>query len=231
MGMICRPTINKSQLPECQSVIYRERLVTILLEISRLISDQNDLSHALDCLLDYMRDFMGVVRAMINLYHRESGRIFVHRSMGLTPEEQARGFYYLGEGITGKVVATGHPIIVPCIADEPAFLNRTRSLSESDRLLSFLCVPILRSCKVMGTISAERLYDSECLLQKHVHVLMVISHIIAQAVELYLIENVDKVFWEKRTRRLMAELKERFKPSNIIGSSQVMMDVALIYLC
>jgi Nif-specific regulatory protein len=48
---------------------------------------------------------------------------------------------------------------------------------------------------------------------------------LAQAVELYLVENVDKVLWEQRHRKLLEELQARFKPSNIIGSSKVMMEV------
>jgi Nif-specific regulatory protein len=211
---------------ECNAGVCRGRIVPLLVRMGRAISDDNDLSLALDCLLDYMREQMGVLRAMINLHHRETGRIFIHKSIGLTEEEQARGVYFPGEGITGKVVETAQPIIVLRIGDEPDFLNRTGSLSrDSDRELSFVCVPILRGKKVLGTISLERLYDNERLLNKHVDALVAASYMLAQAVELYLVENVDKVLWENQTRKLMGELKARFKPSNIIGSSKAMMEV------
>lgn len=211
---------------ECNAGVCRGRIVPLLVRMGRAISDDNDLSLALDCLLDYMSEQMGVLRAMINLHHRETGRIFIHKSIGLTEEEQARGVYFPGEGITGKVVETAQPIIVLRIGDEPDFLNRTGSLSrDSDRELSFVCVPILRGKKVLGTISLERLYDNERLLNKHVDALVAASYMLAQAVELYLVENVDKVLWENQTRKLMGELKARFKPSNIIGSSKAMMEV------
>ena len=222
----CEDRQRESLLKECHAGVCRGKIVPLLAEMGRAISEQNDLSLALDCLLDYMGGHMGVVRAMVNLHHRETGRIFIHKSMGLTEEEQARGVYFLGEGITGRVVETARPIVVPRIGSEPAFLNRTGSLSrESDRELSFVCVPILRGTKVLGTISAERFYDNDKLLSKHVDALVVVSYMLAQAVELYLVENVDKVLWERQTRELRDELKARFKPSNIIGSSKAMMEV------
>jgi Nif-specific regulatory protein len=211
---------------ECHAGICRGKIVPMLLALGQSLSEQDDLSPALETLLDYMDKDMGVERAMINLHHRETGRIFIHRSMGLTDEEQARGVYLPGEGITGQVVELAKPVVVPRIGDEPAFLNRTGSLSCSDdREHTFICVPISRGKKVLGSISAMRYYDNEELLNKHVDALVVVSHMLAQAVELFLVENVDKALWEQRHKELMGELRARFKPSAIIGSSKAMMEV------
>jgi Nif-specific regulatory protein len=211
---------------ECHAGVCRGKIVPLLYEMGKSLSEHNDLSLALDYLLDYMRRDMGVERAMVNLHHRESGRIFIHKSMGLTEEEQARGVYFPGEGITGQVVEQAAPIVVPRIGQEPAILNRTGSLSRpEDRENAFVCVPILRGKKVLGSISAVRCYDNEELLRKHVDALVVVSYLLAQAVELYLVENVDKVLWEKRHRELMGELRARFMPSAFVGSSKVMMEV------
>jgi len=225
-AMPCRSAQAGARMQECHAGTCRGKMVPLLTEMGRLISERNDFCQALDCLLEYMRKDLGVQRGMISLHHRESGRIFVHKSIGLTPEEQERGVYFLGEGITGKVVASARPIVVPRIGDEPDFLNRTRSLSpEADQDLSFMCVPILRGPKVLGTISAERRYEDKRLLDKHVDALVVISYMLAQAVELYLVENVDKAVWQERTRVLTDKLKERFRPSNIIGTSQPMLEI------
>ncbi len=225
----CHPGVFKHSDPlvkECHAGVCRGKIVPLLLEMGRYLSEQNDLSAALQTFLDFMREDMAVERAMINLHHRETGRIFIHKCMGLTEEEQARGVYFSGEGITGQVVELAKPIIVPRIGDEPAFLNRTGSLSRpEDRDHAFLCVPILRGEKVLGSISAIRYYDNKEIIDKHLDTLMVVACMLAQAVELYLVENVDKVLWEKRHQKLIEELQARFKPSNIIGSSKVMMEV------
>ncbi|MGE4535609.1 MAG: sigma-54 interaction domain-containing protein [Desulfovibrio sp.] len=213
-------------IKECHAGVCRGRIVPVLRAMGQSLSQQNDLGPALDCLLDYMRYDMGVVRAMVNLHHRESGHIFIHKSLGLTEEEQSRGIYFTGEGITGQVVESGEPIIVPRIGDEPAILNRTGSLSRpEDRECAFMCVPILRGRKVLGTISAVRPYDNPELLNKHVDALTVISYMLAQAVELYLVENVDFMAWERRHAELLGQLREPMRPSAFVGSSKTMMDL------
>jgi len=77
----------------------------------------------------------------------------------------------------------------------------------------------------MGTISAERIYDNRRLLKLDVEVLSILAATTAQAVELYLVENVQKVALEDENRRLRSALKKKFKPSNIIGNSKPMQEV------
>ncbi len=222
----CKNKHSNPLIKECHAGICRGKIVPLLSEMGRAISEMDNLSMALDAFLEYIRKDMIAQRAMINLHHRETGRIVIHKSLGLTDEEHARGVYFPGEGITGKVVDSAKPIIVRRIGDEPAFLNRTGSLSRSeDRDCSFICVPIARGKKVLGSISIVRSYDNEEMLEKHVDALVVVSYMLAQAVELYLVENVDKDIWMRRNRALTEELRERFKPSNIIGSSKAMMEV------
>lgn len=214
------------RVKECHAGVCRGRIVPVLRAMGEALSRQSDLEPALDCLLTYMRRDMGVARAMINLHHRESGHICIHKSLGLTEEEQARGIYFPGEGITGQVVERGEPIIVPRIGDEPAILNRTGSLSRpEDRECAFMCVPIMRGRKVLGTISAVRAYDNPALLPRHVEALTVIASMLAQAVELYLVENVDIVRLERRHAELMGQLGQRMRPPDCIGSSKVMLEL------
>ena len=211
---------------ECDTDVCRGKIIALLLEVGRLLSEQNDIVAALDCLLDYMRSEMGMARGMVSLLHRESGHVFVYRSMGMSSAEQERGVYHVGEGITGQVVESATPRMVRRIGDEPAFLNRTGSMTlEKDRDMSFICVPIRLGRKVLGAISASRLYRRESAMQQHVNVLSVMAQMLAHAIELYLVENIDRVEWEKRTRLLLSELKERFHPSNMIGVSRPMQAV------
>ena len=78
---------------------------------------------------------------------------------------------------------------------------------------------------MLGTISAERVYHNRRLLKQDVELLATIASMIAPAVELYLLENIDKVRLENENRRLNDALKQRFKPSNIIGNSKPMQEV------
>ncbi|QFY41521.1 GAF domain-containing protein [Candidatus Methylospira mobilis] len=220
------PVSGIPHLCECDLGECRTNVLPLMYEMSRIVTESEDLAGTLAILLQVMKRHMKVIRGMVTLHQHDYGKIFIHKSFGLTDEEEARGIYFLGEGITGKVVETGKPIIVPRISDEPDFLNRTGSRNaDIDRKLSFLCVPILRGGRVLGTISAERIYDNARLLRLDVEVLSILASTTAQAVELYLLENVHQVALENENLRLRNALKEKFKPSNIIGNSKPMQEV------
>lgn len=218
--------LNLATVGKCRNRECRAKVFPLLYQMSRVIAESSDLSHTLIILQQIMEKDMNIVCGMISLYHQKSGRILLHESFGLTEDEASRGVYALGEGITGKVVETGKAIMLLRISEEPAFLHRTRSLKYGlDQELSFVCVPIMRGRKVLGTISAERIYDSMKLLEQDVELLATFAAMIAPAVDLYLMEHFDKVNLEKENQRLTDALKQKFKPANIIGSSKAMLDV------
>ena len=194
-------------------------------EMSQVIAESANLSNTVKILLRIMEQYMSVVRGTVSLCDRQEGTIYIHESFGLTEEEEARGIYRFGEGITGKVVEAGKTMIVPRIGDDKDFLNMTRTRTARDNNLSFLCVPIKRGNKVLGTISAERIYDNDRLLTLDAELMGIVASMMAQAVELYVIENVNKDSLLSENRRLQNALKDRFHPSNIIGNSKGMRDV------
>jgi Nif-specific regulatory protein len=198
----------------------RVNVLPILFQISQVITDNEDLAASLAIILKVMQQRLKMQRGMVTLYDRQSETIFIHESFGLSDAQKARGLYSLGEGITGKVVETGKAIIVPQLRDSASLVNRAHPVN-----VSFFCVPIMHARKVLGTISAERVYLNRRLLKQDVELLATIASMIAPAVELYLLENVDKVRLQNENCRLQSALKERFKPSNIIGNSKPMQEV------
>ncbi|MFG1431978.1 sigma 54-interacting transcriptional regulator [Xanthobacter sp. V2C-8] len=204
----------------------RINVLPILYQISQVISESEDLTQSLAIILKVMQKRLKVHRGTVTLYDRGSETIFIHESFGLSDEEKSRGVYLPGEGLTGEVVETGKPIVVPHLAADPRFLDRTRAHADgSASRASFFCVPIIHSRKVLGTISAERVYLDQRLLKQDVEIIATVASMIAPAVELYLLENVEKVRLENENRRLKSVLKRRFTPSNIIGNSKPMQEV------
>ncbi len=217
--------IEEVRFINCNNEICKAKILPFLYEIGSAITAYADLQTTVSVLLKIMKEYMGVECGMFTLYHHKTGTIFVHQSVGLSEEEQSRGIYNLGEGITGKVVETRQPIVVRRIRDEPQFLGRTHIRSDERLNDSFLCVPILRGRRVLGTISIEKYYASQAVLNNDVDILIFIASIFAQAIELYLLENEEKTFWESENRRLQEALKEKFRPTNIIGNSSRMREV------
>ncbi|KAA9000496.1 GAF domain-containing protein [Affinibrenneria salicis] len=208
-------------LGECRS-----ELLPLLSEVSKAVSAGGTLGKTLTLVMDLLQKHLHVARAMISLYDTSCDQIFIHESYGLTKEEVERGVYYPGEGITGKVIETRQSIIVPLIVNEPRFLNRTGSWKQrEEEHLSFICVPIIRGAKVMGTISMERLYNNNQLLLLDLEVLGIVATTIAQAVELHLLEVTHRRMLREQSTVANNALIEKFKPANIIGNSRPMQKI------
>ena len=126
-----------------------------------------------------------MMRGTITLLNRQSGEIMIETAHGLSEVQKERGRYRPGEGITGQVVKTGRPAIVPHISDEPLFLDRTgarKRLKKND--VSFICVPIKIGNEVIGALSADRVFEEGVSFQEDVRLLAIIASMIAQAVRL-----------------------------------------------
>jgi Nif-specific regulatory protein len=169
---------------------------------------------------------MGMGRGTLALLNRDTGEISIEVAHGLSASQQQRGRYRPGEGVTGKVVQSGKPVVVPRISEDPMFLNRTgarKSLRKKD--ISFICVPIKIGNEVVGALSVDRLFDENVSLQEDVRLLCIIASMIAQAVRLRQAANEERTRLLADNVRLQEELKERFRPANIIGNSKAMRNV------
>ncbi|MGK4422559.1 hypothetical protein ACSLVQ_30345, partial [Klebsiella pneumoniae] len=63
-------------------------------------------------------------------------------AVGMSPEEMTRGEFRYGEGIVGRILKTGMPVVVPDLADEPLFLNRTGGRNDlGEVVVSLVGVP------------------------------------------------------------------------------------------
>ena len=213
--------------PNGKPTIRREvRELLLLFEISQILDQTIDLRDAVGPVLDAMAKNRRMLRGTLTLLDREVGELFIETAHGLSQAQQERGRYRYGEGVTGKVVATGHPAVVPHISDEPLFLDRTgarQNLRKED--ISFICVPIKLGAKVIGALSADRLFENDISLEEDVRLLSIIGSMIAQAVRLRQETQEERRKLLEENQRLQDQLKERFRPSNIVGNSKAMRDV------
>jgi Nif-specific regulatory protein len=197
--------------------------LTLIFEVSQSLHQSMDLRKVVSSILEAMAKHMGMVRGTLTLLNRESGEIFIEAAHGLSASQKERGKYRSGEGVTGKVIATGEPAVVPHISDEPLFLDRTgarRGLSKSD--ISFICVPIKIGTETIGTLSADRLFEERVSLDEDVRLLSTIALLIAQAVKLRQEAEEERHRLVEENERLQRQLEQRFRPSNIIGKSKGM---------
>ena len=197
-----------------------------LTEISEVISSTLDLETVLQKILDTLHLHLGMERGTIALLDSETSEVAIQVACGLDLREIKRGRYKIGEGITGKVVAAGEPIVVPNVDKEPLFLNRTQSRDAVTKSnISFICVPIKLNDKAIGALSVDRLFKEEDSFDEDVRVLTIISSMVAQAVRIHELVKKEKESLTTENQRLKTELKKKFHPVNIIGESKRMVDV------
>ncbi len=200
--------------------------LSLLFEISQILDRSMDLRDVLGPVLKAMAEHMGMLRGTITLLNRETGQITIEAAYGLSLSQQDRGKYKLGEGVTGKVIQTGQPAVVPRISDEPLFLDRTgarKGLPKSN--ISFICVPIKIGNETIGALSADRLFGEETSCSEDVRLLSIIASMIAQAVRLRRAAMEERQQLLAENVRLQEELQNRFRPANIIGNSKQMQAV------
>jgi Nif-specific regulatory protein len=193
------------------------RRLSTLLEVSQALSGTLNLKSSMQRVLQILIRHHGVVRGMVTLLRE--GELQVEAIEGF--DDRARGVSFkVGEGITGQVVQSGKPIVVPRVSKEPEFLNRMpRRADVPKHELSFICVPISVQRQTVGTLAVDLKFKPERDYESSVKFFGIVSSMIAQAL------NVQRLVEEERRRlvdentHLRQELRERYDFSNIIGTS------------
>jgi len=200
--------------------------IACLYEITKAIHSTLDLRQALYKVLDLLSEMLGMKRGSITLLDPQTSEIHVEVAHGLSHSARTRGRYKLGEGVTGKVTESGRPMVVPKIDEEPLFLDRTGARKRIDKSkISFICVPIKEGNRVIGTLSADRVFEGEEPLEEDVRLLTIISSLVAQKVGLLEKINREKNKLREENLRLRRELNRRYSFSNIVGNSRKMQEV------
>ena len=200
--------------------------LSLLYDISQLLDRSADLRDALEPLLDLLAEETKLERSMLALLNRQSGEIVIQAAHGLSLRQINKGRYRADEGIVGQVVKSGEPIIVPKISEDNRFLDRTGARSKlKKQKLSFLCVPIKVGNEVVGTLSADRAIAKKSTLEEDIRLLSIVASMVAQAVKLRQQLEEERQSLMEENERLQKELREHFRPANLVGSSQSMMSV------
>ena len=188
--------------------------LTTLYEVSHAMAATLDVKSVLDQVLEILSKKLEMNRGTFTLFDKASGHLVIVSAHGLTKEEIARGKYKIGEGVTGKVVERGEPMIIPDIGKEPMFLNRTRARGDLKRQnVSFICVPIKVKGETLGVLSVDRLFkDSDISFEEDVRLLTVVASLAGQNLKIHQMIDRDK-------EKLLEEKREL--QSGVEGKVQV----------
>ncbi len=202
--------------------------LTCLYEITKNLASAAHLQDCLGKVVTILAEIKGMDNGTVTIINPHTRELEIEVAHGITAEARRRGKYKLGEGITGRVVATGEPIIVPQIGKEPLFLNRTRTRGDDRKQKSsFLCVPIQTSNMSIGALSVDRAYEEGFGAQSEqdMRFLTVISGLISQTVQRIQAVNEEKDALNRENQQLKRELSHKNRIKDIIGNSSRMQEV------
>ena len=201
--------------------------VSTIYEISKILSSSLDLAKTLREVLNVLSTQLGIRRGIVALA-QDTGEMRIVGAVGLSPAEFERGRYQPGEGLTGRIHKTGTPCVVPDIAKEPLFLNRTGALGlgAGDAPAAFIGVPIRAGREIMGVLSIVRSADRHARgFDKDLRFLSMVANLIGQTALLQRTVSTDRMELVREKTRLQKELHSKYSIDNVIGVSKIMQKV------
>jgi Nif-specific regulatory protein len=200
--------------------------LSTLYEVSKILGASLELEQNLTGILRVLNSFMGMRKGTILLYDAFRDELSIRVAVGMTPKEIARGKYQKGEGILGKVMQYGVPMVIPDIGAEPQFLDRTQSRGDvRSEAVAFIAVPIKAGGETIGVLSVDRLFAERVSFEEDVRVLSIVASLIGQAVNLQLRVMREREGLLEQTRSLQQELRSRYRLDSIVGQSKRMREI------
>lgn len=200
-------------------------LITIY-EIGKILSSSLDLNKTLRQVLNVIANHLYMQRGMVCVL-QDAQCLGIIASIGFTQEETTRGRFAIGEGVTGRIFQTGFPAVIPNVAHEPLFLNRTGAKRLiKDQAISFLGVPIKVGRETIGVLSFERnASDHWHGFEDDLQLLSMVAGLIGQAIRLNQQITNDREQLLQEKFRLQKELGGKYSLENVVGQSKRMKEV------
>ena len=194
------------------------RRLSTLLDISQTLATGLNQKAAFHQVLSILERHHSVVRSTITLL-AQNGDIEVVAAEG-PPGGKADAKFRVGEGITGRVVQSHKPIVVPRISREPMFLRRTAERPELAREeISYVLRTDTPEPQGVGALGADFRFNADRDFDRTVKFLGVVASLIAQAIRIQRAIDAERDRLREENTHLKSELRERYDFSNILGTS------------
>jgi Nif-specific regulatory protein len=200
------------------------RELQALYKISQVLATGQRQRSTLAETLDILAHDLGMTSGTILLLSPDRSELLIEVAHNVSRQQHRRVRYRVGEGITGRVVQTGKPAVVPKVSEEPLFLDRLhrgrRKIAKDD--ISFICVPIALGNEAVGALSAGRLFDETASLDEDVRLLSIVASMIAHDIRARREVAAAREALEEENLSLRSQLEDAYRPENIIGNSGAM---------
>jgi len=200
----------------------QENELEILYAVSQVLSRPLEMRQTFSDILNLLHDQGGYVHGLITLDDGESGTLMV-RALHKDPMgAEDTVSYKPGEGVIGKIVESGETMLLPRIADEPAFLHKL-GLFESE--LPFIGAPIIgEDGKVAGVLAVQPPAE-RALLGERSRFLEMIANLISQTVRMHTKVRQEQEVIKDERDTLRRRVRNQHGFDSIVGHTPIMRQV------
>jgi Nif-specific regulatory protein len=187
----------------------REQESLLVRECIRLMGRSLEPDRAIREMLHLLSELLGLNRGRVVLPDPARGDLAIRYAYGLTAKEVARGRYALREGITGRVMQSGEPLLVQDIDGEPAYLARAVARATlPQETVSFIVLPIEVDGRVGGVLGVHRLRSRHRQLADDMAILRTVATLIGQILQVNRLVSERTANLEDENRRLRQALEQ-----------------------
>ncbi|WP_207905886.1 nif-specific transcriptional activator NifA [Aestuariirhabdus litorea] len=202
----------------------REQRLSVQLDtlyrVSEVLNHSLDLNSILKQVLEVLHLRANMSHGMAALLDPASGELLlsaVHAPGASLPPTIS---YREGEGLTGRILKSGEPLVASRLADEPQFLDR---LGLYNTTLPFIGVPIFAgNDSPVGVLAAQPPAEGRAMLEERVQLMEMIANLMGNSVRLaWDVEHERQTLTNERDS-LRRAIKAEHGFDNVVGSSSSM---------
>ncbi len=190
-----------------QKDVHKKELDT-LLRFSALINSSLKIEDVLNYAMKWAEEFMNAEASTVYELDEEKGELFVRIARGKKTAPVKRIRLKVGEGIAGRVVQTGKPVVSQDVRKEAAFSGRF-DFRTGFTTRSMICVPLLLRDRPAGALQVLNKRTGEPFSATDLELLTGMSQLIAVALDnAKLYRRLQKRFQltEKELKKTQARL-------------------------
>ncbi|MCL6639917.1 MAG: GAF domain-containing protein [Candidatus Rokubacteria bacterium] len=134
-----------------------DKHLRILHTVAETVSRSLDVDEVLRTAVEALTHVTGHEIASLHLIAADGARLQLRGERGMSERlRQVNETLPVGQGLIGKVAATGRSVRLDNVAAEPDLFSPARNAVRSDAIRGFVCVPIRARERILGTLSLGR---------------------------------------------------------------------------
>ena len=220
-------TMLHTKITTIESLEERLLVQDILIRVAEILNGGEALKDKFSQIMRILQSELLMERGTIVLQTGSSSNYAISSAVGLSDDEIKNGVYRSGEGITGKIIATGEPYAVRNLFEDPEFLDRTKArgrMRGQGEAISFIGVPIKIKNDVVGVLSVDKPLDNKHF-DANISLLTVIASLLAQALQVEELSTRERNALLQENARLKEEVQSHYSFDNMVGISPPMLDI------